>query len=294
MKFQLRDYQQECSDKAVRFIRSTSKSNGILVVPTGAGKSLIIADIAARLDDNVLVFQPSKEILEQNFKKLRSYGIEDCSIYSASFNSKQISRITFATIGSVKSHMEDFGHFKYVIVDECHLVNAVGGMYKDFIECADRKVIGLTATPYRLDTTLQYIDSKGNVVYRPKDSKGSREFDNKIYNREVFAENKCILKFLTRTRSRIFHSVIHHVDISTLLSRGYLAKLRYFDLSIIRQEGLKRNSTGRDFDEAALSKEFEKVNLQAYLVDIVRRLLQPKSGVQRHGILVFTQFLDES
>lgn len=294
MKYTLRDYQKECSDRAVSFFLSSTKSNGLLVVPTGAGKSLIIADIAARLDDNVLVFQPSKEILEQNFNKLRSYGIEDCSIYSASFHSKEISRITFATIGSVRSHMEDFNHFKYIIVDECHLVNAVGGMYKDFFECAERKIIGLTATPYRLDTTLQYSDASGKVVYRPKDEMASMEFDTKIALHQITAENKCILKFLTRTRPRIFKTVIHQVDISTLLSRGYLARLRYFDLSLFQQEGLKRNSTGRDFDEKSLFNEFQKVDLQTHLVNIVNRLLSPKSGIPRNGILVFTQFLEES
>lgn len=101
MTYTLRDYQQISSDAAIRFFRSTSKKNGLLVVPTGAGKSLIIADIAARLDGNVLVFQPSREILAQNFAKLQSYGVIDCSIYSASFNRKEIRRITFATIGSV-------------------------------------------------------------------------------------------------------------------------------------------------------------------------------------------------
>ena len=65
------------------------------MLPTGAGKSLVIADIAHRLDGNVLVFQPSKEILEQNYAKLKSYGVEDCSIYSASFNSKEINRMLF-------------------------------------------------------------------------------------------------------------------------------------------------------------------------------------------------------
>lgn len=116
MKYQLRDYQQEASDATIRFFRCSGNENGLLVLPTGAGKSLVIADIAHRLDGNVLVFQPSKEILEQNYAKLKSYGVEDCSIYSASFNSKEIDRITFATIGSVKSHMEDFNHFRYIIV----------------------------------------------------------------------------------------------------------------------------------------------------------------------------------
>lgn len=169
MKYKLRDYQQEASDAAIRFFRSNGNENGLLVLPTGAGKSLVIADIAHRLDGNVLVFQPSKEILEQNYAKLKSYGVEDCSIYSASFNSKEIDRITFATIGSVKSHMEDFNHFRYIIVDECHGINPQGGMYKDFFDCAQRKILGLTATPYRLFAAIQYQDMDGNVVYRPKE-----------------------------------------------------------------------------------------------------------------------------
>ena len=120
MSYVLRDYQQKASDAAVSFFNNKAKkTNAIMVLPTGSGKSLIIADIAARLEGHTLVFQPSKEILEQNFKKLCSYGILDCSIYSASFNSKEISRITFATIGSVKSHPELFIHFKNIIVDEC-------------------------------------------------------------------------------------------------------------------------------------------------------------------------------
>lgn len=71
MQFRLRDYQQKASDAAVSFFNNKAKkTNAIMVLPTGSGKSLIIADIAARLDGHTLVFQPSKEILEQNFKKL--------------------------------------------------------------------------------------------------------------------------------------------------------------------------------------------------------------------------------
>lgn len=72
--YKLRDYQQKASDAAVSFFNNKAKkTNAIMVLPTGSGKSLIIADIAARLDGHTLVFQPSKEILEQNFKKLCSY-----------------------------------------------------------------------------------------------------------------------------------------------------------------------------------------------------------------------------
>lgn len=118
--YKLRDYQQRTSDAAVNFFANKAKkNNAIMVLPTGAGKSLVIADIASRLEGHTLVFQPSKEILEQNFLKLCSYGILDCSIYSASFGRKEISRITFATIGSVVNHPELFQHFKNIIIDEC-------------------------------------------------------------------------------------------------------------------------------------------------------------------------------
>lgn len=154
MIYQLRDYQQKASDAAVRAFQSKSKSNGLLILPTGAGKSLVIADIASRLDGPLLVFQPSKEILEQNFAKLQTYGVVDCGVYSASVGCKDINRITFATIKSVMNHMSDFAHFKNVMIDECHYVNSKGGQYKDFIEAENRRVVGLTATPYRLGKGL--------------------------------------------------------------------------------------------------------------------------------------------
>ena len=271
MSYVLRDYQQKASDAAVSFFNNKAKkTNAIMVLPTGSGKSLIIADIAARLDGHTLVFQPSKEILEQNFKKLCSYGILDCSIYSASFNSKEISRITFATIGSVKNHPELFTHFKNIIVDECHLVNPKEGMYKDFFEAVKCKVLGLTATPYRLSS--------------------SRDFGS-------------MLKFITRTKPHVFSEVIYHVQVSTLLDMGYLAKLNYYpmDKELKKYNGnefkecnLKRNSTGADYTDRSVQKEYERIDFYGYLVHIVQRLMNPKAGGKRKGILVFTRFLKEA
>ena len=105
MTYQLRDYQKSASDAAVSVFKSKEKKNYVIVLPTGAGKSLVIANIAARIDGPLIVFQPSKEILEQNFAKLQSYGIFDCGVYSASAGRKDINRITFAMIGSVMKHM---------------------------------------------------------------------------------------------------------------------------------------------------------------------------------------------
>jgi len=265
MSYILRDYQQKASDAAISFFANKAKkSNAIMVLPTGSGKSLIIADIAARLDGHVLVFQPSKEILEQNYKKLCSYGVLDCSIYSASFGRKEVSRITFATIGSVKNHPELFQHFQYIIIDECHLVNPKEGMYRDFLSMLKCKVLGLTATPYRLSS--------------------SRDFGS-------------MLKFITRTRPCVFSEVIYQVQISTLLDMGYLAKVNYYPMSPAgwNEGNLQINTTGADYTDKSVVREYERVDLYGWLVSIINRLLHNrKTGVKRKGILVFTRFLKEA
>ena len=261
--FKLRDYQQQASDKAVAFFQAKSNKNAIMVLPTGSGKSLIIADIASRLDAPVLIFQPSKEILEQNYKKLLNYDIWDCSIYSASFGSKEVSRITFATIGSVRTKPELFRHFKYVLIDECHLVNPKEGMYKAFLSVLKCKVLGLTATPYRLSS-----------------------------NQEMGS----MLKFITRTRPSIFKEVIYQVQVSTLLDMGFLSKLTYYPMNPVGWDtnSLQINTTGADYTDKSVVAYYEKIDFYGFLVQMVKRLLNPKSGIQRKGILVFTRFLKEA
>jgi len=123
----------------------------VYVLSTGAGKSHIIAAAAKAINDHILILQPSKEILEQNFSKYIAYGFH-ASIYSASFNSKNISKVCFATIGSIKDY-DSFKHFRYVIVDEMDLVpvNKPNSMYmKLFKAIKPVGISGLTATPYRV------------------------------------------------------------------------------------------------------------------------------------------------
>ena len=274
MKYELRDYQSAASDAAVSFFSEPNncKHNGLLILPTGAGKSLVIADIASKIDEPLIVLQPNREILQQNFAKLMSYGAWDCSIYSASLNRKEINRITFATIGSLMNHVEDFDHFHKILIDECHLVNPREGQYKEFIERVEgRQVIGLTATPYRLGQTI----------------------DPKTINSK-WPKYGSILKFLTRTRPRIFDQVLYHCQIKTLLDAGYLANLRYFDMNALELDNVKLNSTGADYDDLSLFKEFQRVGFYEYTLNIVKRVMRPKDGSVRHGILVFVRFVEDA
>jgi len=73
-----RPYQEE----AIRAGLNIKKGkNGIIVAPTGSGKSIIISEIIRRSGKKTIVLQPTKEILEQNLNKMKSYGVNDVGIF---------------------------------------------------------------------------------------------------------------------------------------------------------------------------------------------------------------------
>jgi len=269
----LRDYQRAASDAAVEFFKDDGrKYNALLVLPTGAGKSVIVADIAYRLSADVLVFCPTKEIIQQNYRKMQSYGVP-CSMYSASVGRKDIARVTFASIGSVRNSPELFTHFKYVIIDEAHYVNPKHGMYKSFLKKLSCKSVGLTATPYRLETDV-VMDWKTRT----------------------FKSAKSYLKMLTDFKKPVFSEIIFDIGIKALLDRGYLSRLNYYDLTPDEwnERNLFKNSAGSDYTDKSVRALYDRAGLQNRLTRIVTRLLHPKDGSTRNGILVFTRFVKEA
>ena len=255
MSFTPRPYQAEAIAAGVKFFKSNLKYHAIEILPTGSGKSVVIANIAKELEGNTIVFQPSKEILEQNYAKFVSYGYT-ASVYSASVGQKRVSPITFATIGSVAKKHHLFREFKNIIVDECHLVNSEAGMYKDFIHALDGvSVLGLTATPYRLSTSME----------------------------------GAMLKFLTRTRVKIFSKVIYYVQNNVLFDAGHLAKLKYFSFSVINREMLSLNSTGTDYTADSLKRYYSQINMPQTTAYYAGRLL-----AKRKNLLIFCSLLTEA
>ena len=122
--FTLRPYQQEMVDEAIKVLTSGNPRPSILQASVGAGKSIVIAAIChelTKLDPNaeVLILQPSKELLEQNMEKLEAYNIDDIKVYSASMGIKEKGQYTMATIGSIKDKLELFKNVKYCLIDEC-------------------------------------------------------------------------------------------------------------------------------------------------------------------------------
>jgi DNA repair protein RadD len=251
----LREYQEKGVQANLEMFGDRKSGNMISVYPTGAGKSVVIAETVKRLSEPTLILQPSMEILEQNFEKYRQYGFP-ASIYSASLKQKVVSSATFGTIGSVVRQPNLFKDFKQVIIDECHLVNAKTGMYKWFLSAMQgTKVLGLTATPYRLSTS-----SFGTM-----------------------------LKFLTRTNPRIFSEVNYWVQVKELMEQGYLQQPTYHDIHAFEREKAKVNSTGTDFDQSYLHRVLTAADYTGRLNKVMDRLVE-----KRPSILVFTQFVGQA
>lgn len=159
----LREYQQRAIDQLYSWFESGGQGNLCLVLPTGSGKSHIVAALCKDAlqnwpDTRVLMLTHIKELIEQNAEKMRLHWPgAPMGIYSASIGKKQLGEpIMFAGIQSVRSKAGLLGHIDLVIIDECHLVNHKdeGGYRKLLADLVainpDLRVIGLTATPYRL------------------------------------------------------------------------------------------------------------------------------------------------
>lgn len=239
---ELRPRQKEVVKKTLEFINSNDKRPGVIVAPTSFGKSLVISAIANECVGGVLVIQPSKELVEQNYKKLLAIGGE-ATIYSASVGEKNMSKLTFATLGSIKNLASEFKAMgvDLVLIDECDssFPPDKSSVFRKFIDkLQPKKVVGLTATPFRMKNGFNALTG----------------------------ESSSQLMMLNRMRPMYFKHFIDIVQIQELTSVGYWSKLKYikydFDMSSLRY-----NTTGSDFTEKSIKTalEVQGVNNNIYL-----------------------------
>jgi DNA repair protein RadD len=158
---QLRYYQHEAIDAIFDHFENHD-SNPIVALPTGTGKSVVIAEFLKRVFESfpgqrVAMLTHVKELIQQNYDELRTlWPLAPVGIYSAGLGRKEVLPIIFGGIKSVVKKAKEIGALDLIIVDECHLVSPhEDTFYRKFFEEQKTmndnvKVIGLTATPYRL------------------------------------------------------------------------------------------------------------------------------------------------
>ena len=168
----LRDYQQTAHDSVIDWVRSCTEPC-VIEAATGAGKSHIIAAIARTMHQiskgkHILCIAPSAELVVQNREKYVATG-NPASVFSASLGAKELRHpVVFGTPGTIKNKIHRFGaQFCAVVVDECHGITPTIRHIIERMQEANPnlRVIGLSATPYRMRTGYIYrLDEHGRPV----------------------------------------------------------------------------------------------------------------------------------
>lgn len=161
MNIVLRDYQRDAVKAALDSLKAGRKP--VVSLPTAAGKSLVAAAICAELPGRALVLSHRKELLEQDMAALNRYApAVSTGLYSAGLGRRDThQRVIFGGVASVYRRLDELqqaGKFHTIIIDESHLIspsNSDGIMYNTILKSLpDSGLVGLTATPYRLDAGL--------------------------------------------------------------------------------------------------------------------------------------------
>ncbi len=162
---ELRPYQQSAKRAVYAYLRDRT-GNPCVVIPTGGGKTPLIASICADSvqvwNGRVLIVAHVKELLEQSADKLKAIcPTLTFGIYSAGLKRRDKEEsVIIAGVQSIADKIEGFGRFDLLIVDEAHLIPPSGyGRYQTLITGLreinpDVRIIGLTATAFRTDTGM--------------------------------------------------------------------------------------------------------------------------------------------
>ena len=159
----LRPYQQAAIASIYEYYENKS-GNCCIVIPTAGGKSLVMAAfiegvLKAWPDQRILIVTHVRELIAQNHAEMIGlWPGAPAGIYSAGLGKREAqARILFAGIQSIHRRAQEIGHTDLVLIDEAHLIPGNSStMYRRFLDGLAQinpalKVIGLTATPFRVD-----------------------------------------------------------------------------------------------------------------------------------------------
>ncbi|WP_029849712.1 DEAD/DEAH box helicase [Vibrio parahaemolyticus] len=256
--YTLRPYQADSVKAVIHYFRKHS-TPAVIVLPTGAGKSLVIAELARLAKGRVLVLAHVKELVEQNHAKYEGYGLKG-AIFSAGLGRKETDQqVVFASVQSVVRNLDSFkNQFSLLVIDEYHRVpDDKNSSYQKVITHLRElnpgiKVLGLTATPYRLGMGWIYqYHTRGQV----------------------------------RTEeSRFFRDCIFELPIRYLLDENFLTPARMMDAPVLSYDfsQLKPANTGR-YKEAEMDMVIDKAKRAT--PQIVEQIIQ--YARERKGVMIF-------
>ena len=121
---ELRPYQRKTIDQLWLWFEYHAQGNPCIVLPTGSGKSHVIAEICRESvqswpETRILLLTHQKELIEQDAEKLlQHWPFAPLGIYSAGIGRREMDRITFASIQSIHRRADEVGYIDLVIIDE--------------------------------------------------------------------------------------------------------------------------------------------------------------------------------
>lgn len=255
---QLRDYQQHAVDATIAFFQKNTAS-AVLVLPTGAGKSIVIAELARQARGRVLILTHVKELVAQNAEKVAALT-DTPGIFAAGLKQKTSSTKTVvASVQSAARNVTSFSHpFSLLIIDECHRVSlAENSQYQQLFTHLRQynpqlKILGLTATPYRLGS---------GWIYR-------QHYHGRIGN----------------TDNPVFEHCIFELPLRPLIKHGYLTPPKLYDGLTAQYDfsQLSPNEQG-EYSETHVNSLLGKMGRATRL--IVKQLMH--LAAQRQGVIIF-------
>ncbi|MFT6985690.1 MAG: DNA repair protein RadD [Psychromonas sp.] len=263
--YTLRPYQQDAVKATIHYFRKHS-APAVLALSTGAGKSLIIAELARLAKGRVLVLAHVKELVEQNHSKYESYDLH-ASIFSAGLGRKETDRqVVFASVQSICNSLDQFTDaFSLLVIDECHRVpEDENSAYQRVVSHLQKtnpnlKILGLTATPYRLGLGWIYqYHTRGQVRTEQK---------------------------------RFFRDCIFDLPIRFLLDEKFLSEPKVMDMAVLGYDfsNLKASSTGH-YQEAQLDSVVKKSARVTPL--IIKQVIE--TATDRRGVMIFASTVNHA
>ena len=265
MSFTLRPYQQEAVNATLHYFRHSSQP-AVIVLPTGAGKSLVIAELARLARGRVLVLAHVKELVAQNHAKYQAYGLQ-ADIFAAGLQRKESqAKVVFGSVQSVARNLPRFDDsFSLLIVDECHRISdADDSQYQQIIgQLRQRnpqlRLLGLTATPYRL--------GKGWIY----------QFH---YHGMVRGDEKAL-----------FRDCIYELPLRYMIKHGFLVPPERLDMPVVQYDfsRLQARENGL-FSEADLNRELKQQ--QRITPHIIQQIVE--FSHDRQGVMIFAATVEHA